>query len=138
MPVRRTPFVGGNWKMNLLAAEVVALAQSIAAPGGGDGGAGGVDVVVFPPFPYLATVRPVLKPGVQLGGQDCSADAATRTRLARNRYVSPTGAVKECGKTLAAWQALDPAANDPGSVAEAYPADIATAAITWARALLGL
>ena len=74
VPFRRRPFVGGNWKMNLLAAEVVALAESIAAPSGGDGGAGGVDVVVFPPFPYLATVRPVLRPGVQLGGQDCSAE----------------------------------------------------------------
>ena len=72
------------------------------------------------------------------GGQDCSSNAATRTRVARNRYLSPTGAVKECGKALAAWQALDPAANDPGSVAEAYPPDLATAAVAWARALLGL
>jgi hypothetical protein len=72
------------------------------------------------------------------GGQDCSADAATRTRVAGNRYVSPTGVVKECGLPLAEWQARDRAANDPGSVAEAYPADLATAAVAWARALLGL
>jgi hypothetical protein len=70
-------------------------------------------------------------------GQDCSANA-TRTLVRGNRYVSPTGALKECGKTLTAWQALDPANNDPGSVAEAYPADLATAAVAWARALLGL
>ena len=79
----------------------------------------------------------LLADGAIGGGQDCST-GATRTRVAGNRYVSPTGAVKECGRALATWQALDPAANDPGSTAEAYPADLATAAVAWARALLGL
>ena len=72
-----------------------------------------------------------------VGEQECSKNA-THMRVAGNYYVSPNGAVKECGMPLAAWQALDPANNDPGSVAQPYPADLATAAIAWARALLGL
>jgi hypothetical protein len=39
---------------------------------------------------------------------------------------------------LDAWQAKDPARNDPGSTAEAYPADLDSAAVAWARDLLGL
>lgn len=72
------------------------------------------------------------------GGQNCGADDATRTVVARNRYVTPTGAATECGVPLAQWQRADPARNDPGSVAEAYPADLGAAAVRWAAVVLGL
>ncbi|NNM25775.1 MAG: triose-phosphate isomerase [Phycisphaerales bacterium] len=63
----RTPIVGGNWKMNTTAETGVALARAVAA------GSGGVacEVVVYPPFPYLATVGATLAGSdVQLGAQD--------------------------------------------------------------------
>jgi triosephosphate isomerase len=65
----RKSFVGGNWKMNLTRAESAALARAVAqqAPPG-------VEVAIFPAFPYLADVADVLKPsnpgGVKLGAQD--------------------------------------------------------------------
>ena len=71
------------------------------------------------------------------GGQVCAA-GPTRTRVLGNRYIMPTGNASECGMALRAWQALDPAQNDPGSVSEAYPPDLDAAAVKWARALLGL
>lgn len=69
----RTPFVGGNWKMNTNKAAAVALASSVA-----EGVARGqiqasCEVAVFPPFVYLESVGAVLKESgsvVQLGAQD--------------------------------------------------------------------
>lgn len=73
------------------------------------------------------------------GGQDCSPSAGgTRTLVARNRYIMPKGAALECGAPLATWQARDLKENDPGSVAEAYPADVGALAIAVAREVLGL
>ena len=65
----RKPFVGGNWKMNLNRGEAVALARGLVdALRGRDG----VDVAVFPAFPYLAQVAEVLGDGgVMVGAQDC-------------------------------------------------------------------
>lgn len=91
----RTPFVGGNWKMNTDAASAVALAAAVH-----DGLAASIDaracqVAIFPPFPYLLPVRDVLRSRgstVMLGAQDC--------------YFEPTGAftgevsismLKDCG-----------------------------------------
>ena len=68
----RKPFVGGNWKMNLHAAEAAALARAVAALDHRVSAA--VDIAVFPPFPYLATVHASLAGAAQLGGQDCSAE----------------------------------------------------------------
>jgi len=67
----RTPFVGGNWKMNLLAADALALARAVAESSRSHES---VEVAVFPPFPYLAAVRGGLGPAVRLGGQDCSSE----------------------------------------------------------------
>ena len=78
-----------------------------------------------------------LSDGAIGGGQVC-APGATRTRVLGNRYVMPTGKAEECGMALSAWQARDPASNDPGSVSEPYPADLVTRAVAWARQLLGL
>lgn len=69
---QRTPYVGGNWKMNLHAAEAQDLTSALVA---GMEGVGSVDVVVCPAFPYLAQVGQLLSqadcPAVRLGAQDC-------------------------------------------------------------------
>ncbi len=67
----RKPFVGGNWKMNtnrttsadLTRAVVDALAHVT-----------GVEIAVYPPFPYLLAVRSILRDrgsSIKLGAQDC-------------------------------------------------------------------
>jgi triosephosphate isomerase len=66
----RKPFVGGNWKMNTNRTTGADLARGVT-----DGliTADGVDVAVFPPFPYLLTVRSILRDRgspVRLGAQD--------------------------------------------------------------------
>lgn len=66
----RRPYVGGNWKMNCDRAAAQHLARGVV-----DGlvGLQGVDVVVFPPFPYLLAVGSILRErgsSVRLGAQD--------------------------------------------------------------------
>ncbi len=66
----RRPIIGGNWKMNTDLASAVELADDVIA-----GITGGleetVDVVVFPPFPYLMPVGKTLGHHVVgLGAQD--------------------------------------------------------------------
>jgi len=66
----RTPYIGGNWKMNLHRSDAVELAQAVA-----DGaGQAKVQVAVCPPFPYIATVAETLcskGSEVRVGAQDC-------------------------------------------------------------------
>lgn len=65
----RKPIVGGNWKMNLHRQEAVTLTQELAGRfTDGDK----VDVVIFPPFLYLETVRQALgdSHSIRLGAQD--------------------------------------------------------------------
>lgn len=65
MPTRK-PFIGGNWKMNLNRAEAVNLAGAVA-----DGVEGHVDVVVFPPMPYVEAVGNAMRDSAaRLGAQD--------------------------------------------------------------------
>lgn len=71
MPAR-TPFIGGNWKMNLHHADALALAAAVADAVRAHPGA---EVAVFPPFPYLAAVGAALAGAAGFGGQDCSAEA---------------------------------------------------------------
>ena len=88
-PDVRKPFVGGNWKMNLHAAEAAALAKALA----GAALDGAADVCVCPAFPYLAQVGQIIRDTpIKLGAQDC--------------YVQPNGAftgevslsmLKDCG-----------------------------------------
>jgi triosephosphate isomerase len=67
----RQPLVGGNWKMNLDSAGSVDLITGIARGMGGLGG--GVEVMVFPPFPYLGRVAQAASvSGILIGGQDVS------------------------------------------------------------------
>lgn len=63
---QRTPFVGGNWKMNTDRAGAANLAHEVAAFA-----TAGVDIAVFPPFPYLLPAgAAVTGSGVILGAQD--------------------------------------------------------------------
>jgi triosephosphate isomerase len=69
----RTPFVGGNWKMNTTLATAVELAEAVS--GEVADAVERVDVAVFPPFPYLQAVGHALgHRSVLLGAQDCSAE----------------------------------------------------------------
>lgn len=64
-------------------------------------------------------------------GQTCSG--AGFTTVHDNKIYTPTGAVTECGMSLAAWQAQG---GDPGTVAATTPTDDALLAL--ARSALGL
>jgi triosephosphate isomerase (TIM) len=65
------PLIAGNWKMNGLRADAVALATRIV-DSYGDGGAAACDVLVCPPFLHLEAVSGALAgSAVLLGGQDC-------------------------------------------------------------------
>jgi len=70
----RRLLIGGNWKMNGDLAGGVELAEAVSSafqPLRED-----VDAVVFPPFPYLqAVARALGHSGIELGAQDCSAEA---------------------------------------------------------------
>ena len=72
MTAARRPLVAGNWKMNGLAADGLALARALAqAP------AGAAELLVCPPATLLAPVASALSGSrVALGGQDCHAEAA--------------------------------------------------------------
>ncbi len=69
----RTPFIVGNWKMNLDSAGAVALAKGVAEKSAGNSKA---RVGVCPPFPYLAGVKSALSgSSVQLGSQNIYFEA---------------------------------------------------------------
>jgi len=70
MSTQRTPFVGGNWKMNTNAKEGIALMDAVGSLLEPQRGEGCVDVAVFPPFPYLMGIGAASKGGVVLGAQD--------------------------------------------------------------------
>jgi triosephosphate isomerase len=63
--------IAGNWKMHMLRAEAVALAQALRT-----GTPGGVaELLVCPPFTVLAAVAEALAgSAVAVGGQDCHQD----------------------------------------------------------------
>jgi triosephosphate isomerase (TIM) len=68
--MHRRPYVGGNWKMNTDRASASNLMRGVV-----DGlrGTRGVDVAVFPPFPYLLTVGAILRErgsAIRMGAQD--------------------------------------------------------------------
>jgi triosephosphate isomerase len=69
--MERRKLVAGNWKMNGLRADGVALARAVAA-GAGGGGPRGPDILVCPPATLLAPVGEALAgTPVALGAQDC-------------------------------------------------------------------
>ena len=70
----RTPIVGGNWKMFLDLAGALQLASEVRNR---LGSARGVEVVVFPPFPFLKPVADRLaESSIALGAQDLSPEAS--------------------------------------------------------------
>src|SRR4051794_37702875 len=78
MPERKR-LVAGNWKMNMLRADGVALARQIAerARPSGPEDRHRCDLLVCPPFTLLAEIGAALAgSGVALGGQDCHPQAA--------------------------------------------------------------
>lgn len=90
--MHRRPIVGGNWKMNTNRSTGSDLARHVreaSAP------VKGVEVVVFPPFPYLLAIGEVLRgSGVELGAQD----VFDRAEGAFTGEVS-VGMLKDCGVT---------------------------------------
>ncbi len=56
--MNRKPIIAANWKMNLLQSEAEALVRGLLD---GLDGTERVDVVVAPPFPYLASVGQILE-----------------------------------------------------------------------------
>lgn len=89
----RKPYVGGNWKMNTSVDTSSALARGVVEAC--DAVQGKVEVVVFPPAPYLIGVKSILR----------SRPSSIRTG-AQNIYHEPDGAftgeisvamAKDCG-----------------------------------------
>jgi len=68
----RRKLIAGNWKMNGLRADGLALAEAIAARA--KSGTPRCDLLVCPPATILAAVGAVISgSGVALGGQDCAS-----------------------------------------------------------------
>jgi triosephosphate isomerase (TIM) len=68
----RRPLVAGNWKMHGSRAEAARLVGELITRGAGSGAA---EVLVCPPFTYLAAVRDQLQGGrIGLGSQDVCAE----------------------------------------------------------------
>jgi triosephosphate isomerase (TIM) len=63
----RTPFVGGNWKMNTNADSGMDLINGIAGRIKGDA----VEVAVFPPFVYIRDISHASGSDIHVGAQDC-------------------------------------------------------------------
>jgi triosephosphate isomerase len=64
----RRYLIAGNWKMNTTRATAVELAKALVA---GTQAAGAVDVMIFPPFPYLIpVVDAVVGSTIQVGAQN--------------------------------------------------------------------
>jgi triosephosphate isomerase len=88
----RKRYVGGNWKMNTNRNTAAELARGVV-----DGlrDVNNVDVAVFPPFPYLMSVRAILRDrssSIKLGAQDVyhKADGAYTGEIS-------TEMLKDCG-----------------------------------------
>ena len=66
--------VAGNWKMNTTLDEAAALASDVAA---GAAGAGGVELILCPPYISLAAVRRAVNgSGVRVGAQNMHYEAS--------------------------------------------------------------
>ncbi|CAA7612044.1 Triosephosphate isomerase [Magnetospirillum sp. LM-5] len=69
----RRPLIAGNWKMNGLKADGIALAEGVAAKRRAEPDLA-CDVLVCPPFLLVSDVaRAVAGSGLAVGGQDCHA-----------------------------------------------------------------
>ncbi len=69
--IQRTPFIGGNWKMNTLRADAIALTRAVIERCSSM--TSSIDVAIFPPFPWLSDAKELLKgSSILLGAQDVS------------------------------------------------------------------
>lgn len=113
----RTPYVGGNWKMNTGRESGPRLAREVAA---GASEHPACEVVVFPPFPFLLAVGEALRAPSASSGADRSPASSTpelalgarrgRVKLgAQDCYFEPSGAftgevsidmLKDCGVSV--------------------------------------
>src|SRR6201994_3536754 len=76
MPRTRLPLIAGNWKMNGLKADALALAQAVAA-GVKQGAWKDREVLVCPPAPLVMAVAEAVKgSGLLVGGEDCHVRAS--------------------------------------------------------------
>ena len=68
----RLPIIAGNWKLNpATLSDVTNLCQGLASQVADAGR--GVEVVVFPPFPYLSTAIHAFEgTGIKVGAQNCA------------------------------------------------------------------
>ncbi len=80
---------------------------------------------------YFGNYLWLVKDGNYGGGQTCSG--AGQTIVGNNTVWSPTGALTECGTSLANWQSQG---NDLGTTGSPFPADSVVLGI--ARQILGL
>lgn len=71
MSTQRTPFVGGNWKMNTNAQDGADLIEAL---GSLMASTNSVEVAVYPPFPYLMGIGQRVSNGIMLGSQDLWKD----------------------------------------------------------------
>ncbi len=72
----RTPIIAGNWKMNLLRADVTAYAEALTSAGPPDPQVpdNEVDVVLFPTPVYLGLAVTAMPDWVAVGAQDVHAE----------------------------------------------------------------
>ena len=69
----RKKIVAGNWKMNTLPSEGLALAKAVAE--GKESVSSCVSFIVCPPFTHIAAVAEALKgTGIAVGAQNCAAE----------------------------------------------------------------
>lgn len=71
----RLPVIAGNWKLNpATLSDATNLCQGLASK---VADAGRVEVVVFPPFPYLSSAISMLEgTGIKVGAQNCALQAS--------------------------------------------------------------
>ncbi|MDY0242988.1 MAG: triose-phosphate isomerase, partial [Rhodospirillaceae bacterium] len=68
----RTPLIAGNWKMNGLKADGLALAEGLTARLAGSGVS--ADILVCPPATLIdAVAQAAVGSALKVGGQDCHA-----------------------------------------------------------------
>ena len=86
----RRPLVAGNWKMHGSRDEASRLVGELIAQ---DTGSGAAEVVVCPPFVYLAEIgRQLRDTGIQLGAQDvCAEESGAHTGEVSAAMIADVG-----------------------------------------------
>ncbi|WP_394552182.1 triose-phosphate isomerase [Agromyces sp. MMS24-JH15] len=97
MAVNRTPFIAGNWKMNLDHLQAIALVQKLAfALAEAKHDPADAEVAVFPPFTDLRSVQTLVDADrlpIAYGGQDVSShDSGAYTGEISGAFLAKLGA----------------------------------------------